>query len=162
MTTDELRLKFLQEVPIFQEIDNQGFLAELAANLEEVIFPANYTIFTKGDDGNLLYLLVSGKVKVHQEGFTLAYFEPGDYFGEMALFESRSRQTSVTTLQDSKCLILTAEQVYQTIKQSPKIALNVISVLAQRVRKLNRLFGASEELFYLAIKQQNQKIYDAQ
>ncbi|MGA9381640.1 MAG: cyclic nucleotide-binding domain-containing protein [Phormidium sp.] len=153
MTTLETRLRFLQEVAIFQEIE-QDFLPELAKTLEEVVFPANQTIFTKGDQGQLLYILVSGKVKVHLDDFTLAYLEPGSYFGEMALFESRSRAASATAIEESKCLVLTGQQVYQAIKQSPNIAINIIRSLAQRVRKFNRLFGASEELFYLQLKKQ--------
>ena len=62
MTTLETRLRFLQEVAIFQEIE-QDFLRELAKTLEEVVFPANQTIFTKGDQGQFLYILVSGKAK---------------------------------------------------------------------------------------------------
>jgi len=156
MTNQELRFEFLQKVAIFQEINNDPFLQELAKNLEEMVFPADHIIFSKGDQGHLLYLLVSGKVKVHLDDFTLAYLEPGAYFGEMALFESRPRAASATTVSESKCLVLTSQQVYQAIKQSPNIALNMIRVLAQRVRKLNRLFGASEELFYLMMKKPNQ------
>ncbi|WP_228061343.1 Crp/Fnr family transcriptional regulator [[Phormidium] sp. LEGE 05292] len=152
MTNLETRLRFLQEVAIFQEIEHNDFLPELAKNLEEVVFPVNHTIFTKGDEGQLLYILVSGKVKVHLDDFTLAYLEPGSYFGEMALFESRTRSASATAVEDSKCLILTGQQVYQAIKQSPDIAINIIQLLARRIRKFNRLFGASEELFYLKLK----------
>jgi CRP-like cAMP-binding protein len=156
MTNLETRLRFLQEVTIFQEMDQNDFLPELASNLEEVVFLANQTIFSKGDEGQLLYILVSGKVKVHLDDFTLAYLEPGSYFGEMALFESRPRAASATAVEESQCLILTRQQVYQAIKDSPNIALNIIRLLAQRVRKFNRLFGASEELFYLKLKNQNQ------
>lgn len=154
MTTLETRLHFLQQVPIFQEIEHNDFLPELAKTLEEKVFPANQTIFTKGDEGQLLYILVSGKVKVHLDDFTLAYLEPSSYFGEMALFESRPRSASATAVEESKCLILTGKQVYQAIRQNPNIAINIIQLLAHRVRKFNRLFGASEELFYLKLKKQ--------
>lgn len=157
MTDLEFRRQFLEKVPIFSEIQSDRILAELATNLQEEAFPANQTIFTKGDRGNLLYLLVSGKVRVHLEDYTLAHLESGAYFGEMALFESRPRAASVTTLQESICLILTQQQVYQAIKESPSIAFYIINVLADRVRKLNRLFGASEALFYSTIEQQSQK-----
>lgn len=148
------RLRFLQELPIFKEIDGNNFLPTLAATLEEVTFPANHTIFAKGEEGQLLYILVSGRVQVHLEELPLAQLEPGAYFGEMALFDSQPRSASVTTLQESKCLVLTRQQVYQTIKESPSVAINLIRGLCQRVRKLNRLFGASEDLFYFMLKKQ--------
>jgi CRP/FNR family transcriptional regulator, cyclic AMP receptor protein len=148
------RLSFLQEIPIFQEIDNQDFLIQLATHLEEVTFPAEHTIFSKGEEGQLLYILVSGSVEIHLEDVPLAHLEAGAYFGEMALFDSQPRSASVSTLQVSKCLVLTRQQVYQAIKQNPSVAINMIRVLCQRVRKLNRLFGASEDLFYFMLKKQ--------
>lgn len=147
-------LHFLQQVQIFKEIANDTFLTQLATNLEEVVFPAGHTIFTQGEEGYLLYFLVSGKVRVHIEEFQLAQLEPGAYFGEMALFDSQPRSASVIALEESKCLVLTQQQVYQAMKESPSVALNMIRVLCQRVRKLNRLFGASEDLFYSIIRRQ--------
>ena len=148
------QLHFLQQVQIFKEIANEAFLSQLAANLEEVVFPADRTIFTQGEEGYLLYFLVDGKVKVHIDQFQLAQLEPGSYFGEMALFDSQPRSASVVALEESKCLVLTRQQVYEAMKESPSVALNMIRVLCQRVRKLNRLFGASEDLFYSIIRKQ--------
>jgi CRP/FNR family transcriptional regulator, cyclic AMP receptor protein len=147
------RLHFLQEVPIFKEINNPDFLAQLAANLEEEIFPANHNIFTKGEAGHLLYILVSGSVQVHLDSISLAKLEVGAYFGEMALFDAQPRSASVTTLQPSKCLVLTRQQIHQAIRENPGIAINMIRVLVARVRKLNRLFGSSEDLFYFMLKE---------
>lgn len=148
------QLQFLQQVQIFKEIANDSFLTQLASNLEEVVFPAHQTIFTQGEEGHLLYFLVAGKVKVHIDQFQLAQLEPGSYFGEMALFDSQPRSASVEALEDCKCLVLTRQQVYEAMKESPSVALNMIRVLCQRVRKLNRLFGASEDLFYSIIRKQ--------
>lgn len=152
-TSEDERLHFLQQLTIFREIENKDFLPQFAANLEEETFPANHTIFTKGEEGNLLYILLSGRVQVHIDNFTLAQLKPGTYFGEMALFDSKVRSASVTTLEESKCLILSRQQIHQAIKENPAIAINMIRVLVTRVRQLNRLFGASEDLFYFMLKE---------
>jgi CRP-like cAMP-binding protein len=148
------RLKFLTELVIFQDLAQTEFLEQLATHLEEVRFSPDHTIFTQGDRGDLLYILFSGRVKVHFDEVQLAELGPGSYFGEMAIFESRPRSASVTTLEPCQCLILTQEQVYQAIKERPKVGIKMINVLCQRVRKLNRLFGASEDLFYNQLQQQ--------
>ncbi len=152
-TSEDERLRFLEQIPIFQEIENHNFLPQLAAHLEEEIFPADRTIFHKGEEGNLLYILLDGRVQVHIDNFPLIQLETGAYFGEMALFDSNVRSASVTTLSECKCLTLTREQIHQAIKENPAIAINMIRVLVSRVRKLNRLFGASEDLFYFILKE---------
>jgi len=148
------RLQFLTELVIFRDLAQTEFLQQLATHLEEVQFSPDHTIFTQGDRGDLLYILFSGRVKVHFDEVQLAELGPGSYFGEMAIFESRPRSASVTTLDPCQCLVLTQEQVYQAIKERPKVAINMINVLCQRVRKLNRLFGASEEIFYHQVQRQ--------
>lgn len=148
------RLQFLQQVPIFQAVTNRELLSHLATCLDEVEFPADSLIFSHGQEGHLLYILVSGQVKVHLDDLQLTQLEPVAYFGEMALLGSQPRSASVTTLKPSQCLILTQDQVYQAIAAHPSIALKIIQVLCQRVRTLNRLFGASEDLFYNLVKKQ--------
>ncbi len=148
------RLQFLQQVSIFREVTNSEFLVTLAQGLTERVFAPDYRIFTQGEEGHLLYILADGRVKVHLDDLQLTVLEPGAYFGEMALFGSHLRSASVTTLAESICLILTQEQVHQAIQEHPAIALNLIRLLCQRVRKLNRLFGASEDLFYNLVRKQ--------
>jgi CRP-like cAMP-binding protein len=141
------RLAFLKQVPIFQDIGDESWLASLAEHLEEAPFPAGQTILHQGEAGHLLYLLLSGKVQVHLDGFPIAQLEAGAFFGEMALFDSQPRSASVTALEDSRCLLLTQAQIDQAIQVNPAIALNIIRVLTARVRSLNRLFGACEDVF---------------
>ena len=148
------RLQFLQEVDLFQDLGQTEFLQQLVAGLEEVQFPADCTVFAQGDRADLLYILVSGRVKIYLDDVQLAEVTPGSYFGEMALLECRPRSASVTTVEPSQCLVLTQEQVYQAIKEQPEVTLQMIHGLCQRVRRLNRLFGASEDLFYNQVQQQ--------
>ena len=148
------RLQFLQGVILFQDLAQTEFLQQLVTRLEEVQFPADCAIFAEGDRGDLLYILVSGRVKIHLDDVQLAEVTSGSYFGEMAILESRPRSASVTTVEPSKCLVLTQEQVYQAIKERPEVTIKIIHHLCQRVRSLNRLFGASEDLFYDQVQQQ--------
>lgn len=137
MMLSQSNLQRLQEVPIFREIEQQKLLSQIAANLEEVELAAGHTIFKQGETGSLLYIVVSGTIQVHIGGLQLAKLGPGDYFGEMSLFDPEPHSASVTTLEVSKCLVLTQQLIYQVIKSSPEMGLNVIRILCQRVRKLN-------------------------
>ncbi|MBC6424496.1 MAG: cyclic nucleotide-binding domain-containing protein [Hormoscilla sp. SP5CHS1] len=106
LMSDANRLQFLGKVPIFTRITSEAFLEHLATNLDEVIFTSGQTIFTQGEEGHLLYILVEGKIKIHIEDFPLAQLEPVAYFGEMALLDSQPRSADAIAVSESKCLVL--------------------------------------------------------
>ncbi len=131
------RLLFIREVPIFKEL-RDDFLVRLASVMDELAFPAHHTIFTKGQEGRSLYIVVSGRVRVHIEEQELVQLEHGACFGEMSLFDAEPRSASVTTLCPSECLILTQQQLYEAIEETPGIAVNIIRLLSRRIRELNQ------------------------
>lgn len=131
------RLLFIREVPIFKEL-RDDFLVRLASVMDELAFPAYHTIFTKGQEGRSLYVVVSGRVRVHIEEQELQQLEQGACFGEMSLFDAEPRSASVTTLSPSECLILTQQQLYEAIEETPGIAVNIIRLLSRRIRELNQ------------------------
>src|SRR3954466_10264138 len=59
-------------------------LAGLAAILTEVGLPAGEQLFARGERGTCLYLIVAGRVRIHDGPHTLSGLGPGDAFGEMA------------------------------------------------------------------------------
>jgi CRP-like cAMP-binding protein len=131
------RLLFVRGVPLFQEL-RDDFLVRLASIMDELAFPPNHTIFTKGQQGQSLYILVSGRVKVHSGDRIIARLEQGACFGEMAVFDAEPRSASVTTLEPCDCLTLTQQQLYEAIDETPGIAINLIRLLSRRIRKLNQ------------------------
>ncbi|HAJ58903.1 MAG TPA: transcriptional regulator [Cyanobacteria bacterium UBA8543] len=143
MLTSVERLLFLRAVPIFQEL-RDDFLVRLASVMEELSFPANHTIFTQGQEGRSLYIVVSGLVRVHISDRDLAQLKQGACFGEMSLFDSEPRSASVTTIDKCECLVLTQLQLYDAIDETPGIAVNIIRLLSRRIRELNTKVNAYE------------------
>ncbi|MDJ0515133.1 MAG: cyclic nucleotide-binding domain-containing protein [Trichodesmium sp. MO_231.B1] len=143
MLTSVERLLFIRAVPIFREL-RDDFLVRLASVMEELSFPSNHTIFTEGKDGRSLYIVVSGRVKVHLEDRELARLQQGACFGEMSLFDAEPRSASVTTLENCECLMLTQMQLYDAIDETPEIAINIIRLLSRRIRELNQKLNARE------------------
>ncbi|NWF62239.1 MAG: cyclic nucleotide-binding domain-containing protein [Fischerella sp.] len=135
------RLLFVRRVPIFKEL-RDDFIVRLASVMDELSFPNNYTIFKEGDEGRSLYIVVSGKVKVHIGNQQLAVFPKGESFGEMAVFDAQPRSASATTLEPCECLELTQEQLYEAIDETPEIAVNIIGILSRRIRELNEKINA--------------------
>ncbi len=135
------RLLFVRRVPIFKEL-RDDFIVRLASVMDELSFPGNYTIFNEGDEGRSLYIVVSGRVKVHIGKQQLAIFPKGESFGEMAVFDAQPRSASATTLEACECLELTQEQLYEAIDEIPDIAVNIIGILSRRIRELNDKINA--------------------
>ncbi len=138
MLTSVDRLLFVRAVPIFKEL-RDDFLVRLASVMDELSFPAKHTIFTEGQEGRSLYIVVSGKVRVHIGNRDLAKLEQGTCFGEMSLFDAEPRSASVSTLEPCECLVLTQQQLYDAIDETPGIAINIIRLLSRRIRELNRV-----------------------
>jgi CRP/FNR family cyclic AMP-dependent transcriptional regulator len=130
------RLLFVRKIPIFKEL-RDDFIVRLASVMDELSFPANYTIFQQGEQGNSLYIILSGQVKIHIGNQQLAVFIKGESFGEMAVFDAQPRSASATTIDTCQCLELTQEQLYDAIEETPEIAINIIGVLSRRIRELN-------------------------
>lgn len=106
--------------------------------MEELAFPSSHRIFTEGQEGRSLYIVVSGSVRVHIGDQELVQLEKGACFGEMSLFDAEPRSASVTTLEPCKCLVLTQQQLYEAIDETPGIAINIILLLSRRIRELNQ------------------------
>lgn len=143
MLTSVERLLFVRAVPIFQEL-RDDFLVRVASVMDELSFPANHTIFTEGQEGRSLYIVVSGSVRVHIGDRELTQLSEGACFGEMSLFDAEPRSASVTTLKTCECLVLTQMQLYDAIDETPGIAINIIRLLSRRIRELNSKLNTYE------------------
>jgi cAMP-binding proteins - catabolite gene activator and regulatory subunit of cAMP-dependent protein kinases len=66
----------------------------------------------------------------------------GACFGEMSLFDAEPRSASVTTIEPCDCLMLTQQQLYEAIDETPGIAVNIIRLLSRRIRELNQKMNA--------------------
>jgi CRP/FNR family transcriptional regulator, cyclic AMP receptor protein len=143
MLTSVERLLFVRAVPIFQEL-RDDFLVRLGSAMDELSFPADHTIFTQGQEGRSLYIVVKGLVRVHIGDRELAQLKEGACFGEMSLFDAEPRSASVTTIEPCDCLMLTQLQLYDAIDETPGVAINIIRLLSRRIRELNNKVNAYE------------------
>lgn len=130
------RLLFIRRVSIFQELRDE-FLVKLASAMDELSFPGNHTIFEQGEEGRSLYIVVSGRVRVHVGDRDLVKLDQGAFFGEMSLFDAEPRSASVTTLETCDCLTLNQLQLIDAIEETPEIAVNITRSLSSRIRELN-------------------------
>lgn len=132
---------FLKKVPIFAQTPDD-VLADVARVMEEVEHKAGAPIFEKGDAGDCLYLIVEGRVRVHDGEHTLNHLSAGHEFGETALLEPGTRTASVTAVEDARLLRLDHDTFNELMEDRPEVSQGVIRVLSRFLRE--RLHDLSE------------------
>ena len=144
---DSTILGLLKGVELFSELSEEqiGMLANLVVSQN---FNRDETVVLEGDDSvQALYLIASGSVQVYMTGVDgretiLSFLERGDFFGEMSLIDGEPRSASVRTVTDAQMLIIHRESFLKLIRQSPEIAMGLLSELSKRLRKANRQIGS--------------------
>ncbi|MCQ2120403.1 MAG: Crp/Fnr family transcriptional regulator [Fibrobacter sp.] len=137
----------LKGVELFSELNEEqlGMLASLVVSQN---FNRDETVVLEGDDSvQALYLIASGSVQVYMTGVDgretiLSFLERGDFFGEMSLIDGEPRSASVRTVTDAQMLIIHRESFLQLIRQTPEIAMGLLSEMSKRLRKANRQIGS--------------------
>ena len=130
-----------KQVPLFTDLSNQE-LELLAASARCQKFPSKNLVFQEGDPGDVLIVILSGKVKVLLTGkdgqeFILSILGPGNFFGEMAILEAALRSATVMTVEPCEFLLLGHKDLTELIQHHPSIALKILKHLSQRLRNTN-------------------------
>ncbi|MBN1146056.1 MAG: Crp/Fnr family transcriptional regulator [Anaerolineales bacterium] len=114
-------------------------------------YPVDANIITAEQPGEVVYIVLSGTLKIHIEqangaDVVLAILGPGDVVGEMSLIDSAGRSASVVTLEESQLLWMGKEAFQECMRTMPAISQNLVGILARRVRLANELIQAMATL----------------
>ena len=139
-TLDDLR-----RVPLFSDL-LEGDLVRFAEVAREREYPRNSVILFEDDPGDSLYIVSTGQVKVVLIGedgreVILSVLNDGDFFGEMSLIDDEPRSAHVIAMKDSRLLVLRRDDFQQQINQHPSIAVKLLRVLVQRLRRADAKIG---------------------
>ncbi len=128
------REDLLKSVPIFSEL-GRGDLSRLAKLMVSRNVAAGDAVIEENDQAAGFFVVSSGKLEVERQGKALASYGPGDFFGEMALFEGFPRSATVRAVEDSELLAMTRWDFTAELKNRPQIALGMLPVLVRRLRE---------------------------
>ena len=142
--TDELVLS-LQAIPLFKSLTRKDITGQIS-----IIHNRNYIageyIFYQGDPGIGLYIIREGEVLINRESdkgdkITLAVFQKGDFFGELALVDSDKRSASAIAKSDTKLSVIFKPDLDEFIEKYPKKGIKIVQGIAEitavRLRTLN-------------------------
>lgn len=139
----EMTLEALRSVPLFATLDDTA-ATELRNLLTAENFSGSTQLFHKGDSGDAMYLIESGRIRISiadDDGreVTLAELAQGDFFGEMALIDGRKRSADARVLENARLAILARPAFLSFVRANPDVALGMLGALSDRLRRTDEL-----------------------
>ena len=127
------RVLLLKSTDVFSEIPEEDLL-ELAAAVEEIEIPQGERIIEKGELGSSLYVVVDGKIRVHDGDQELRVLGRREIFGELAALDPQPRSASVTAVEDTLLFRLDERVLYEMMAENQALTRGIIQMLCRRLR----------------------------
>ncbi|HEX5490169.1 MAG TPA: DUF1003 domain-containing protein [Candidatus Udaeobacter sp.] len=142
-----MNVETLRHVPLFESLDTET-AHELCALLESIDLKAGSVLFYAGDEGNAMYLIEHGTVRIcvrAKDGHevTLTELHRGDFFGEMALLDGKPRSADARVAEDARLAVLSREHFLSFVGNNPNVALEMLTALTNRLRHTDELLRHS-------------------
>ena len=121
-----MNVETLRHVPLFESLDNEA-AHELCKLLESLDCRAGAVLFRTGDEGDAMYLIEEGKVRIC------------DFFGEMVLLDGKPRSADARVVENARLAVLSREHFLSFVRTNPNVALEMLTALANRLRHTDEL-----------------------
>lgn len=133
----------LSNFPIYQAIE-EHHLREFCSLFKPSQYNKGDTIIRKGEQGNNLYIIVSGKVEVLGEGdMSIAFMEKGEVFGEMSLLSGSTVGATIKAAKPSTILYMSSVDFKRILNKSSALQMYFNRLLVRRMTEIN--LARSEE-----------------
>jgi CRP-like cAMP-binding protein len=131
--------------PLFSGL-NPPDLEALLSLAKTSAIKSRQLVCTRGEPGGALYVLIAGKLKVTAESgdgreLILAILDAGETFGEMSLLDGKPRCANVVAVHDSELLVIQRQDFLRFLEQHPKVAIELLAILTQRLRGMDDMMG---------------------
>ena len=135
------RILFLKRVPLFATL-SPAELKQVAAIAEEDVFSDGEVLAYEGEQGDALFVIVSGEVRVcrskDEQEVEVARRKSGEYVGELSIVNRVPRNATLIAAGDVRALCIDQKSFEGLIRERPEVSLFIIQVLSKR---LNELMG---------------------
>jgi CRP/FNR family cyclic AMP-dependent transcriptional regulator len=143
-TVSASKIAKLQAHAVFGELGSPA-VERLSACATIKKVPGGTTIFLKDDPGTGLFAVSEGVVKIsvpskdgREAVLNLVY--PGEIFGEVALLDGRTRSADASAMTDCELIVVDRRDFITLVRDEPRIALAMISLLCARLRWSSQQF----------------------
>jgi CRP/FNR family cyclic AMP-dependent transcriptional regulator len=134
-------MELLGRVPVFETLEHADLerIAEMAVPRS---FEPGQLVFREGDESDTCYIVREGHARAirrHPDGraITLATFGPGDFFGELAMFEDERRSATVEAIELTSVVGVLGGDMRRLMAEHPGISMRLVVALGRRLREMN-------------------------
>lgn len=136
-------VSMIGEVPIFELLDDEEREA-LAQMMDYCDFKPGDFIFSYGDPGGQIFILLSGRVDLFVEAadgerIVLAENEKGDVIGELSFLDGGPRTATALAREDTAALTMHRDRLLDFIDKHPHAAVDLLTVVGRRLRSTDDL-----------------------
>jgi CRP-like cAMP-binding protein len=133
----------LRDVAMFRQLPEQE-LEALSRQLIQRRYGRHEVIFSQGDPGDGLYIVLDGHVSITRQSIDgdeliLTVCEPGEYFGELSLFDGEPRSAGATAIDESTLLVLSRSAFRAFIEDHPGALFFCLEVIVRQLRRVTEL-----------------------
>lgn len=141
-----LRIAYLRKVPLFAEV-GADYLIRLARMAEPVDVAQGEVLFCEGDQGNAMYLLQHGSMRLaYEDGELESQLHSGDTIGVMSVIDGLPRSATCRAVQGSSLLRISVQDFQTLVRSHISFSLAVLRSLSGRLREQMALLqGAGDE-----------------
>ncbi len=134
ITTDD-HLSALGESRLLST-SSDAVVRDVAAALEIMNVKAGESIITKGETGTDMFIVVDGRVRVHDGELVYSRLDDGEVFGEVAALDGGVRTASVTAEVDTSLVRLDQQAMRELLAREPEAAAAIIRMLCEREKRI--------------------------
>ncbi|MBI4377249.1 MAG: Crp/Fnr family transcriptional regulator [Elusimicrobia bacterium] len=134
-------LRILRKIPFLSQLSPKD-LNEIYKISKIREYGPGEMIFSKAESAQQMFIVLGGRVKIFarsggRKRKTFAYLEVGDFFGEMALVEGKSRSASAEAVDYSKLLVIQKNDFKRLLISDPHLSYYLLKSVSERLRKAN-------------------------
>lgn len=140
--TDTSHEQAMAELPLLARLSADDRKA-LAARARIRNYGTGATIFSEGEPGDSLHIIIDGRIRVittngSGDEATLALVNPGDCVGDLSLLDGRPRSATAVAAAPTRTLVVTRDAFAEWIAERPRSALALLETLSLRLRRTNQ------------------------
>ncbi len=133
-----LKLEVLKGLPMFQFLSYKELVR--VSSIAKLVDPTEgQPVFTEGQPGDAMYVVVSGAVNLSKGGVAVGELTKGQHFGEMSLVDRSVRSLTASPAAGSRLLVIQRKDFYDLVRREPQAAVKMlwrfVTVLSSRLRK---------------------------
>ena len=132
---------FIAQSELFKGLSEQALQALTGRGVERS-YEKGDPVFREGDASDSCYIVRKGHARAirrHRDGrtITLATFGPGDFFGELAMFEDELRSATVEAVEAVDLVAVLGPDMRRLMSEHPEISRRLVIALGRRLREMN-------------------------